>query len=94
MFFIFESISIGSLGKGLEEEGVQNVTVKTVVFTGTQNGLRIKSWARPSSGFVRGVVFQHAVMKDVQNPIIIDQNYCPHNEDCPSQVKSKISIIN
>ncbi|KAJ8651083.1 hypothetical protein MRB53_004106 [Persea americana] len=87
-------ISIGSLGKGLEEEGVQNVTVKTVVFTGTQNGLRIKSWARPSSGFVRGVVFQRAVMKGVQNPIIIDQNYCPHNEDCPSQASGvKISQV-
>lgn len=84
---IIELVSIGSLGKGLEEEGVQNVTVKAVVFTGSQNGLRIKSWARPSSGFVRGVVFQHAVMKDVQNPIIIDQNYCPHKEGCPDQVR-------
>nr|QDK56789.1 polygalacturonase [Mangifera indica] len=31
-------ISIGSLGKEREEAGVQNVTVKTVTFTGTQNG--------------------------------------------------------
>ncbi|KAI3857346.1 hypothetical protein MKW92_022252 [Papaver armeniacum] len=78
-------ISIGSLAHDLEEEGVQNVTVKTVVFTGTQNGLRIKSWGRPSKGFVKGVVFKHITMNDVYNPIFIDQNYCPLKEGCPDQ---------
>ncbi|KAK9146172.1 hypothetical protein Sjap_006075 [Stephania japonica] len=78
-------ISIGSLGKGLEEDGVENVTVKNVVFSGTQNGLRIKSWGRPSNGYVKGVVFKQVVMNDVQNPILIDQNYCPRNEGCPNQ---------
>ncbi|CAI0472055.1 unnamed protein product [Linum tenue] len=37
-------ISIGSLGKNVNEPGVQNVTVKSTTFTGTTNGLRIKSW--------------------------------------------------
>ncbi|KAF2298274.1 hypothetical protein GH714_021131 [Hevea brasiliensis] len=78
-------ISIGSLGKDLQEPGVQNVTVKSVTFTGTQNGLRIKSWGRPSSGFARNILFQHAVMTNVQNPIVIDQNYCPDNNNCPGQ---------
>ncbi|KAL5997965.1 hypothetical protein ACLOJK_008899 [Asimina triloba] len=78
-------ISIGSLGKALKEDGVENVTVKSVVFNGTQNGLRIKSWARPSDGFVKGVMFENAVMINVDNPIIIDQNYCPHNQGCPGQ---------
>ncbi|KAK9138989.1 hypothetical protein Sjap_009583 [Stephania japonica] len=78
-------ISIGSLAKGMNEEGVQNVTVRRAVFTGTQNGLRIKAWGRPSNGFVKGVLFQHAIMKNVQNPIVIDQNYCPHNKNCPNQ---------
>ncbi|OIT02013.1 PREDICTED: polygalacturonase-like [Nicotiana attenuata] len=78
-------ISIGSLGWELEEPGVQNVTVKTVAFSGTQNGLRVKTWARSSNGFVRNVLFQHIVMANVQNPIIIDQNYCPNNENCPHQ---------
>ncbi|KAG2728280.1 hypothetical protein I3760_01G198100 [Carya illinoinensis] len=79
-------ISIGSLGKDLKEDGVQNVTVKTVIFTGTQNGVRIKSWARPSNGFARNILFQHIVMVNVQNPVLIDQNYCPDNKDCPGQV--------
>ncbi|XP_043702462.1 polygalacturonase-like [Telopea speciosissima] len=78
-------ISIGSLGWGQEEETVQNVVVKSVVFNGTQNGLRIKAWGRPSNGFVKGVVFKQVVMKNVQNPIVIDQNYCPHNIGCPNQ---------
>lgn len=78
--------SIGSLAKDLEEEGVQNVTVKNAAFTGTQNGLRIKSWARASTGFVKGVHFEGVTMDNVQSPIVIDQNYCPHNQGCPSQV--------
>lgn len=78
--------SIGSLAKDLEEEGVQNVTVTNAIFKGTQNGLRIKSWPRPSSGFVQGVQFIDAVMLNVQNPIVIDQNYCPRNINCPAQV--------
>ncbi|XP_043694037.1 polygalacturonase-like [Telopea speciosissima] len=78
-------ISIGSLGSGEEEEIVQNVVVKSVVFNGTQNGLRIKAWGKPSNGFVKGIVFKQVVMKNVQNPIVIDQNYCPHNTGCPNQ---------
>lgn len=78
--------SIGSLGKDFEEAGVENVTVKTVVFTNTENGFRIKAWGRPSKGFVQGVLFQHAIMRNVQTPIVIDQNYCPGNEACPDQV--------
>ncbi|XP_040994593.1 polygalacturonase-like [Juglans microcarpa x Juglans regia] len=87
-------ISIGSLGKDLKEDGVQNVTVKTVTFTGTQNGARIKSWGRPSNGFARNILFQHIVMVNVQNPVLIDQNYCPDNKDCPGQVSGvKISDV-
>ena len=78
--------SIGSLGQNQQETGVQNVTVKTVNFTDTQNGVRIKSWARPSNGFARNVIFQHVNMMNVENPIIIDQNYCPSG-GCPNQVR-------
>ncbi|CAM8920928.1 unnamed protein product [Rhodiola kirilowii] len=84
-------ISIGSLAKDGEEEGVQNVTVKGVVFMGSTNGLRIKSWARPSTGFVKTVRFINIIMRNVRNPIIIDQHYCPNNVNCPNQ-ESGISI--
>ncbi|KAL5851119.1 hypothetical protein ACOSQ3_006237 [Xanthoceras sorbifolium] len=76
-------VSIGSLGKELNEDGVQNVTLTNAVFTGSDNGVRIKSWARASNSFVRNVVFQNIIMNNVENPILIDQNYCPNNQGCP-----------
>ncbi|KAL6225262.1 hypothetical protein ACLB2K_004113 [Fragaria x ananassa] len=79
-------ISIGSLGKDQQEDGVQNVTVRTATFTGTQNGVRIKSWGRPSTGFAKNILFQHAVMINLQNPIVIDQNYFPGEKGCPGEV--------
>lgn len=60
------------------------------MFTGTQNGLRIKTWGRPTDAFVRGVIFEHSVMENVQNPIIIDQNYCPDDKGCPAQVSKTV----
>ncbi|KAH0458660.1 hypothetical protein IEQ34_011474 [Dendrobium chrysotoxum] len=78
-------ISIGSLGSSSKQDGVKNVTVKNVQFTGTQNGLRIKTWAKPSNGFAQQILFQNATMDNVKNPIIIDQNYCPNQQDCPNQ---------
>ncbi|XP_023530186.1 polygalacturonase-like [Cucurbita pepo subsp. pepo] len=87
-------ISIGSLAKDLEEAGVQNVTVKKALFSRTQNGVRIKAWGRPSNGFVKNILFQHIVMDNVQNPIVIDQNYCPSHKGCPGQASGvKISDV-
>jgi polygalacturonase len=55
---------------------VENVTVTGAAFVATDNGLRlrIKTWARArvDGAYVRGVVFEHALMHDVRNPIIID----------------------
>ncbi|KAA8532174.1 hypothetical protein F0562_006684 [Nyssa sinensis] len=78
-------ISVGSLGNSLIEEGVENVTVTRVVFTNTENGVRIKSWGRASSGYARNIVFRNIIVRNVANPIIIDQKYCPDN-NCPHQV--------
>ncbi|OWM67849.1 polygalacturonase-like [Punica granatum] len=78
-------ISIGSLGRETNEGGVQNITLTNSVFSGSDNGVRIKSWARPTTSFVRNVVFQNLIVRNVKNPIIIDQNYCPNNQGCPNQ---------
>ncbi|XP_074293829.1 polygalacturonase-like [Silene latifolia] len=88
-------ISIGSLGKGQGDQGllVQNVTVKTVNLTSTQNGLRIKTFASPIKGNVRDIHFLGATMTNVGNPIIIDQYYCPHGT-CPPGQGSAIQISN
>ncbi|KAF0917747.1 hypothetical protein E2562_021244 [Oryza meyeriana var. granulata] len=86
-------ISIGSLGKqqGMAVEAVQNVTVKTTRFTGTTNGLRIKTWGSSKRGFVRGVTFADSTMSGVDNPIIIDQHYCPDG-GCAARQSSGIKI--
>ncbi|XP_047339861.1 polygalacturonase-like [Impatiens glandulifera] len=78
-------ISIGSLGQTLQEAGVQNVTVTSTTFKGTENGVRIKTFAKPSNGFVKNVLFQHVTMVNVKNPIIIDQHYCPSGNGCSNQ---------
>ncbi|XP_038712728.1 polygalacturonase-like [Tripterygium wilfordii] len=87
-------ISIGSLGKEAQEAGVQNVTVTSAQFSGTENGVRIKSWGRASNGFARNILFQHCTMTSVQNPIVIDQNYCPDDKGCPGEASGvKISDV-
>ncbi|KAL0341389.1 UNVERIFIED_CONTAM: Polygalacturonase [Sesamum radiatum] len=87
-------VSIGSLGKDFKEDGVENVTLINSVFSGSDNGLRIKTWGRASKGFVRNIRYQNIVMRNVENPIIIDQNYCPGNQGCPRQSSGiKISEV-
>ncbi|TVU26036.1 hypothetical protein EJB05_28563, partial [Eragrostis curvula] len=87
-------ISIGSLGGEAGEAPVRNVTVEGAVLTGTQNGLRIKTWGKPNRGLVADVSFAGVTMQDVQNPIVVDQNYCPGNVNCPGQSSGvKISDV-
>ncbi|XP_026377665.1 polygalacturonase-like [Papaver somniferum] len=79
-------ISIGSLARSRNEDGVEGIIVKDVTFTGSDNGLRIKTWPKPSNGFVKNVLYQNIVMNNVRNPIIIDQIYCPGgNSQCTKQ---------
>ncbi|KAM7461395.1 hypothetical protein LguiA_029516 [Lonicera macranthoides] len=57
-------VSIGSLAREYNEAGVENVTLINSDFIGSDNGLRIKSWARPSTGFLKKILFQNIVMKN------------------------------
>lgn len=70
-------ISVGSLGAQPDEEDVGGLTVRNCTFTGTQNGVRIKTWARPYASNVFDLTFENINMVNVNNPIIIDQQYCP-----------------
>ena len=69
-------ISIGSLGKYPNEEDVSEVTIRDSTFVGTDNGVRIKTWSTSFSSSVSKIAFLNLEMKDVKNPIIIDQKYC------------------
>ncbi|GAB4832151.1 hypothetical protein Ancab_006168 [Ancistrocladus abbreviatus] len=58
--------------------------VNSANFSGTDNSVRIKTW-QGGSGVAKNIVFQNIVMKDVSNPIIIDQNYCDRKTPCKQQ---------
>ncbi|XP_022932248.1 exopolygalacturonase-like [Cucurbita moschata] len=87
-------ISIGSLGKYPNEEDVSEVTIRDSTFVGTDNGVRIKTWSSSFSSFVSKIAFLNLEMKDVKNPIIIDQKYCPDcKEDKMSNSKVQIRDV-
>ncbi|MQL85395.1 hypothetical protein Taro_017913 [Colocasia esculenta] len=85
-------ISVGSLGKYSHEKDVRGLIVRDSTISGTTNGLRIKTWANsPGSTVAANMTFDNIIMKDVANPIIIDQNYCPYAA-CPDSVPSRVKI--
>ncbi|XP_057989479.1 polygalacturonase-like [Hevea brasiliensis] len=85
-------ISIGSLGADNSEAEVSNVLVNRATFSGTTNGVRIKTW-QGGSGYAKDIVFENLIMKNVTNPIIIDQNYCDQDDPCKEQ-KSAVQVSN
>ncbi|GMN53619.1 hypothetical protein TIFTF001_022752 [Ficus carica] len=89
---VVANLSIGSLGAGNSEAVVSNVMVNRAKFSGTTNGVRIKTW-QGGSGYAKNIVFQNISMRNVSNPIIIDQNYCDQNGPCHEQA-SAVQISN
>ncbi|KAF9675581.1 hypothetical protein SADUNF_Sadunf09G0047000 [Salix dunnii] len=85
-------ISIGSLGADNSEAEVSNVFVNRATISGTTNGVRIKTW-QGGSGYAKNIVFQNVVMRNVTNPIIINQNYCDQDNPCTEQT-SAVQISN
>ncbi|XP_010418201.1 PREDICTED: polygalacturonase QRT2-like [Camelina sativa] len=85
-------ISIGSLGEGNSEAYVSNVVVNKATLIGTTNGVRIKTW-QGGRGMAKNIIFQDIIMKNVTNPIIINQDYCDRVESCPEQ-KSAVQVSN
>lgn len=71
-------ISIGSLGGRAHEKSVEGLVVRNCDFIGTQNGLRIKTWAHSHSTSVSNIVFENIRIINAFNPIFIDQEYCPY----------------
>uniref|UniRef100_A0A8R7QJT2 Polygalacturonase n=1 Tax=Triticum urartu TaxID=4572 RepID=A0A8R7QJT2_TRIUA len=53
------------------------------------HGARIKTW-QGRSGFAKNITFQNMIMDNVQNPIIIDQNYC----DRETMQESSVEVNN
>ncbi|RWR98130.1 exopolygalacturonase [Cinnamomum micranthum f. kanehirae] len=85
-------ISVGSLGKYPDEKDVTGLVVSDSTISDTLNGIRIKSWGNsPSASSVSNVTFENITFKNVNNPIIIDQEYCPSGA-CANDVPSKVQI--
>eukprot|EP00253_Pinus_taeda_P010142 PITA_10142 len=85
-------ISVGSLGGYPSLHGVNNVTVNGASFTGTDNGVRIKTLPG-GKGIAKGIRFENIHMNNVANPIIIDQYYCPHCTAQESNMNVQISDV-
>ncbi|CAL4886203.1 unnamed protein product [Urochloa decumbens] len=85
-------MSVGSLGRYAGEGDVTRVHVRDMTFTGTMNGVRIKTWENsPSKSNAAHMVFENLVMNDVQNPVIIDQKYCRYY-NCKHKYVSGVTI--
>ncbi|XP_050379891.1 exopolygalacturonase-like [Argentina anserina] len=87
-------ISVGSLGKYDKEDPVEGINVKNCTLSKTTNGVRVKTWPNsPSPGTATDIHFEDIIMDNVQNPVVVDQEYCPWNQ-CDKSASSKIKISN
>ncbi|OIT05066.1 PREDICTED: probable polygalacturonase At3g15720 [Nicotiana attenuata] len=73
-------ISIGSLGEG-GFEIVEDVLIRNCTIKETLTGVRIKTW-QGGEGYARRITFEGIKLVAVNNPIIIDQFYCPSRVNC------------
>ncbi|KAL0378241.1 UNVERIFIED_CONTAM: putative polygalacturonase [Sesamum radiatum] len=83
-------ISIGSLGEDGNDDQVEGISITNSNFTRTENGVRIKTW-QGGSGFAKNITFSGITFIAVDNPIIIDQHYCPHKK-CADKSTSAVKI--
>jgi galacturan 1,4-alpha-galacturonidase len=84
-------ISVGSLGKYQNEQPVSRIRVIGCTLTNTQTGVRIKTWPQSYPGNATDMRFENIIMNNVDNPIFINQGYCPWNQ-CKSQVRIQYHI--
>ncbi|KAL8512515.1 hypothetical protein ACS0TY_018840 [Phlomoides rotata] len=86
-------ISVGSLGQNGKYEEVQGIHVENSTFIRTQNGVRIKTW-QGGSGNAKNITFKDIIFQEADNPVIIDQYYCPH-EQCNNKTSAvQVSDVN
>ncbi|KAK4416682.1 putative polygalacturonase [Sesamum alatum] len=79
-------ISIGSLGENGQHDEVEGISITNSTFTRTENGVRIKTW-QGGSGFAKNISFSEITFVAADNPIIIDQYYCPHKK-CSDKISA------
>ncbi|KAK6228210.1 hypothetical protein SCA6_000550 [Theobroma cacao] len=85
-------ISVGSLGK-YKDEPVFGINVVNCALINTSNGVRVKTWPASLEGIASDMHFEDIVMVNVNNPVLIDQEYCPSNK-CNLKAPSRVKISN
>ncbi|RLN28342.1 hypothetical protein C2845_PM05G30700 [Panicum miliaceum] len=73
-------ISIGTLGVNGSVDYVEKIKVDTLFISNAENGVRVKTAKNGVGGFARKVKFESIVMRNITNPIIVDQG----NSDDPA----------
>ncbi|KAI4964860.1 hypothetical protein ZWY2020_058107 [Hordeum vulgare] len=84
-------ISIGSIGETPVADRLEKIEVDTMFIANTTNGLLIKTW-QDGCGYARKVKFANVVMKNVSDPIIIDQYRSEHPIPCGSTAKRAVTF--
>ncbi|KAJ0258328.1 hypothetical protein HA466_0071360 [Hirschfeldia incana] len=85
------NVKINDLTCGPGHAFVSYVTVDGDKLSGTDNGVRIKTY-QGGSGTASNIIFQNIQMDNVKNPIIIDQDYC-YKSKCTEQ-RSAVQVKN
>ncbi|KAM0908603.1 hypothetical protein ACQ4PT_015354 [Festuca glaucescens] len=75
-------ISIGGLGENGSLHKVEKIKTDTMFISNTKYGVRVKTY-EGGCGTARKVKFAQIVMRNVSNPIIIDQHYSASNRGTP-----------
>lgn len=78
--------SMGSINS----TGVWDVVVRNIMFVGTDNGARIKTW-QGGTGKVENVTYSALRLEEVGLPIDVNMYYCPHST-CKNSSKGAPSI--
>lgn len=71
-------ISIGTLGVNNSVDYVEKIKVDTLFISNAENGVRVRTTKSGGGGFARKVKFESIVMRNVTNPIIVDQGNSDH----------------
>uniref|UniRef100_A0ACD5T7V5 Uncharacterized protein n=1 Tax=Avena sativa TaxID=4498 RepID=A0ACD5T7V5_AVESA len=75
-------ISIGGLGENGSLHKIEKIKTDTMFISNTKYGVRVKTY-EGGCGTARKVKFAQIVMRNVSNPIIIDQHYSASNRETP-----------
>ncbi|CAI0400542.1 unnamed protein product [Linum tenue] len=85
------SIATGDDCKYITETPLKSITIQNCTIADSDNGIRIKSWPDMFATSLTDVHFEDIILENVDNPIIIDQMYCPDGA-CKSKGPSKVQI--